>query len=287
MFVNNKIKNLGLLIVAVGFFLFTEFQCYAQTRVAFLNCQNLFDTINTPDTDDGEFSVNGSRKWDSKKYFSKVTALSEVLKELNADVLGLCEVENREVVEDLAKASGGEYNIVHYESRDSRGIDVCLLYRDNIFEVVESEMLFENLAPRGILKVAMKSHDERFILYVAHLPSQRGGASAKQKRQEIIKALESDVGQNIGGNLIVMGDMNTEPITLAGTTNLATPLAKKGLGSYCYRGVWSMLDQILVSPSLISRCSDMKLHIPNSIENSVQKNQQPTDHFGVLFILQM
>ena len=109
----------------------------------FYNVENLFDTINNPNTSDDEFLPNSEKKWNSSKYFHKINQLARVLssvaKDKNSnnmpDIIGLCEVENKQVINDLLKTptfSNHNYKIIHQDSPDSRGIDCALLYNDKI-----------------------------------------------------------------------------------------------------------------------------------------------------------
>ena len=111
--------------------------------VAFYNFENLFDTINDPDTYDEEYTpVNG---WTKKNYKKKLDNLSRVLIELGTSenqknspvIIGACEIENRRVLEDLVKHPtliNKGYKVVHFDSPDKRGIDVGFLYQEKYFQ---------------------------------------------------------------------------------------------------------------------------------------------------------
>ncbi len=111
--------------------------------VAFYNFENLFDTINDPDTYDEEYTpVNG---WTKKNYQKKLDNLSRVLIELGTSesqknspvIIGACEIENRRVLEDLVKHPtliNKGYKVVHFDSPDKRGIDVGFLYQEKHFQ---------------------------------------------------------------------------------------------------------------------------------------------------------
>lgn len=110
--------------------------------VAFYNLENLFDTIDQPDVLDEEFTPSGSYRWGALKYRNKINNLAYVLSKLGTDkfcpqgpaVIGVSELENRGVLEDLIAAdalAGRNYGIVHFDSPDRRGVDVALLYDKN------------------------------------------------------------------------------------------------------------------------------------------------------------
>lgn len=137
-------------IVWVLFYLFTITQALAQSKkynihtVAFYNFENLFDTINDPDTFDEEWTPKGLQRWTYDKYQKKLANLARVLAEIgsaeNPDAptfIGGCEIENRGVLEDLVKQPKlieKQYGIIHFDSPDKRGIDVALLYQKKKFQ---------------------------------------------------------------------------------------------------------------------------------------------------------
>lgn len=116
---------------------------YSIHTVAFYNFENLFDTIDDPNTNDDEWTPTGAQHWTKEKYLQKLKNLSRVISEigtpenLNAPTLiGCSEVENRGVLEDLItqeKIVGYDYGIIHFDSPDQRGIDVALLYQKKYF----------------------------------------------------------------------------------------------------------------------------------------------------------
>ena len=140
-----KIKHLltvFLVILSVNS-AFSQDKKFKVHTVAFYNFENLFDTINDPDTYDEEYTpVKG---WTSKNYKKKLDNLSRVLVELGTSenqknspvIIGACEVENRRVLEDLVKQPrliDKGYKIVHFDSPDKRGIDVGFLYQEKHFQ---------------------------------------------------------------------------------------------------------------------------------------------------------
>jgi len=106
--------------------------------IAFYNVENLFDTVDDVNVDDAEFTPSGKSNWTDEKYHKKLNNIAKVIHAMNQekgpDLVGLCEVENARVLKDLIatkdlKSSG--YSFVHEESPDTRGIDVCMLYKKN------------------------------------------------------------------------------------------------------------------------------------------------------------
>jgi hypothetical protein len=122
---------------------FSQDKKFKVHTIAFYNFENLFDTINDPDTYDEEYTP--SEGWTSKTYKKKLDNLSRVLIELGTSetqknspvIIGTCEVENRRVLEDLVKHPtliDKGYKVVHFDSPDKRGIDVGFLYQEKHFQ---------------------------------------------------------------------------------------------------------------------------------------------------------
>lgn len=133
--------------------------CPAQSlRIAFYNVENAFDTLRSPGKDDAEFTPQGEKRWDTRRYRTKIDHLAQVAADLSADLLALAEVENTEVLADIAQRvremTGEGYLGICLESGDRRGIHPALLYRREVFSPT---------APAKILPVP---HNERGILYV-------------------------------------------------------------------------------------------------------------------------
>lgn len=130
-----------LLLFQIGF---SQPKSYRIHTLAFYNFENLFDTINNPNTNDDEWTPEGTQRWTSKKYHQKLENLSRVLLEIGTaensnspTFIGGSEIENREVLEDLVQHSKMallDYGIIHFDSPDKRGIDVALLFQKKYFK---------------------------------------------------------------------------------------------------------------------------------------------------------
>jgi endonuclease/exonuclease/phosphatase family metal-dependent hydrolase len=261
--------------------------------VAFYNVENLFDTKDDPNTYDEQFTPKGDKKWDSEKYNTKLTNLAKVISDMSEgeapSFLGVCEIENRLVLEDLAsdkQLKRAHYKIVHVESPDERGIDVAFFYDSRIFTVNNQEALQPDLSAfkdktRDILHVdGTLASGERLHFIINHWPSRGGGKrESEPKRIQAAKALSSIkdkiLSQEPTANIIVMGDFNDEPsnnsiakhLDISCTPTITKPyqlfnvfcqFEKEGKGSYKYRQNWNMLDQIMISDNLLRNSS--RLH---------------------------
>ena len=237
--------------------------------VGFWNVENLFDLEDNPDKNDDEFALGGRKKVDQQIYDLKIKHSSEVLQDLNVDVLGLCEVENHKVLNDLNNAyKERNYDIIHYESPDNRGIDNALLYDKNRFSIISSRAIenkLKNGGPtRDILYVLGEYNNARLHIFVNHWPSNYGGKEkAIPKRTEtaelIIKEIKNILSVEKSAEIILIGDFNEDPdeknimlLEKVGLTSLMKPmLGKPKVGTYVYRGEDSFLDQIIVNEHLL------------------------------------
>lgn len=249
--------------------------------IGFYNVENLFDTVDDPEKEDDEFLPSGEKQWTEERYADKITKLSTVISQLGPDlpaIVGLCEVENQAVIEDLAAANAlkkGEYSFVHYESGDERGIDVAMLYQKKLFKVIYSKPILVPLPEterptRDILYVKGKvSKGPELHVFVNHWPSRWGGQEQSEfKRLSAAKtlkaAIDSVMGTDPNALIICMGDFNDYPSNKSITeilkadslntdskmVNLMHGLQKDQRGSYNYKGEWDFLDQIIVSRTL-------------------------------------
>ena len=238
--------------------------------VGFWNVENLFDLEDNPDKNDDEFALGGRKKVDQQIYDLKIKHSSEVevLQDLNVDVLGLCEVENYKVLNDLNNAfKERNYEIIHYESPDNRGIDNALFYDKNRFSIISSRAIenkLKNGGPtRDILYVLGEYNDARLHIFVNHWPSNYGGKEkAIPKRTEtaelIIKEIKNILSVEKSAEIILIGDFNEDPddknimlLEKVGLASLMKPmLGKPKVGTYVYRGEDSFLDQIIVNEHL-------------------------------------
>ena len=148
--------------------------------IGFWNVENLFDLEDDPDKNDDEFALGGRKNVDQEIYDLKIKNSSEVLSDLNVDILGLCEVENYKVLNDLNDSyKERDYEIIHYDSPDSRGIDNALFYDKNRFSIISSRAIENKLkncgTTRDILYVLGEYNDARLHIFVNHWPSNYGG----------------------------------------------------------------------------------------------------------------
>ncbi len=257
--------------------------------VAFYNVENLFDTIKEPGVMDEEFIPEGPKRWNTQKYRQKLGNVERTLFELSAAtkgypaVIGLAEVENRSVLEDLVsqpKIRKANYQIVHYDSPEARGVDVAMLYRPDQFKYEGSNPIptvvkgFPGFKTRDILSVWGTIDGQRFCFFVCHWPSRRGGQQASEDKrigaaQCVRHAADSIMRLRPDVRVVIMGDLNDDPhdksiATVLGATGdrakvrpygLYNPfyeLHQKGYGTVSYNDAWNMFDNIIVNEALVN-----------------------------------
>jgi predicted extracellular nuclease len=254
----------------------------------FYNVENLFDTESDPGKEDEEFTPESDKMWDLEKYEKKLNDIAAVIKAVNKaelpEIIGLCEVENLKVLEDLVMTRDlkrGDYGIVHHESPDTRGIDCALLYNMKEFRLISSEAIpvsfpFDSaLTTRDILHVEGKTGDnETLHIFVNHWSSRWGGQKESEPKRlycavSLRMAVDKVMNRDPEAKIIIMGDFNDEPTNRSLFEMLLANNKRKnatsrelynlmydahnheGIGSYNYRGNWNMLDQIIVSQAVL------------------------------------
>ena len=254
------------------------------------NVENLFDTINSPLFDDDEFTPSGVKNWTYDRYEKKLDNLAKVIKSIPGKtppaVIGLAEVENRGVLEDLIKVRGlrkEKYEIVHEDGKDPRGIECALLYHPELFTYLSHEYIeVEDLADpdyihRGILHVKGKGPDGSDLhIFMNHWKSRSGGVKETEGKRmfssiTLRKQLDMLLAGESGFKVIILGDFNDEPTNNSITKGLSSMNKRKNIemgeyynlfydlhnagnrGTYNYQGTWNMLDQVIVSYSLLNQ----------------------------------
>ncbi len=244
--------------------------------VMFYNVENLFDTVDDTTRNDEEFLPEGDRRWTAGRYHKKISAISRAIAAAGEwelpSLIGLCEVENCEVVMDLAFGdllSAGQYGVVHRDSPDLRGIDVALLYRKGHFRIAEVRSWIplrpdnDPFLSRNLLYVKAVMDSDTLHVIVCHFPSRRGGVLATQgAREEMAQLLrvktDSIIAVTADAAIIVMGDFNAGPddeimktLTRGGRlVNVSGRFASGEKGTYRYLGQWEVIDQIVISSSM-------------------------------------
>ncbi len=265
-----------------------KFSVYA---IGFYNVENLFDTTHDEGKNDYDFTPTGSYQWNEMKYRHKLHNMASVLAEMGTDVLpnvgcaaiGLAEVENDHVMNDLTaqpELAARGYKYVHIEGPDHRGIDCALIYNPKLFTVRDTKLVpyvydlpkDSTRATRGFLTVSGTLAGEHVTIIVCHLPSRGAGSYYRELGGKQVKALkDSLLREDPKVKVLVMGDMNDDPtnksmyeclsakpeIKEVGSNDMYNPwynvLVKEGTGTLQYQGKWNLFDQIIMTPNLLNK----------------------------------
>ncbi|MBK9284440.1 MAG: endonuclease/exonuclease/phosphatase family protein [Sphingobacteriaceae bacterium] len=263
---------------------------YYIANIGFWNVENLYDTLNDQWKNDEEFTPVGTNAWNGKRYWTKIDRLAEVIAMMGTDaspdglaILGLCEIENKSVVEDLVKSkriASRNYQIVHIEGPDARGVDPSFIYNPNYFKVIKAVSYHVKVVTdtahktRDILVVSGSFVGEPLTVLVNHWPSRRGGEQgSRPNRNEAARVsrhiADSITALNPKNKVIIMGDLNDDPNNMSVKevvktygdlkkrdsnkyfNPMETPF-KEGIGSLAWGDSWNLFDQTLLSDAWVS-----------------------------------
>lgn len=258
--------------------------------VAFYNLENIFDTIDNEGVNDFEFTPGGTNKWGTMKYNAKLQRMSYAISQIGLDyspvgaaVLGVCEVENKGVLEDLVKQPdirNRQYQVVLHEGPDRRGVDVGLIYNPALFVMTNSKSYRlvtadTTFRTRDQLMVSGYLLNEKVHFIVNHWPSRVGGEERSRPRRNDAARLTKSIVDSLfrtdpKAKIIVMGDMNDDPhnestavilgakknredVKPGGLYNVFWRTLERGIGSLAYQDQWNLFDQIIISHELINK----------------------------------
>lgn len=241
--------------------------------IAFYNIENFFEA-------ERPLSQTSSIKWTAGRYLHKLKKLGLVIPRIGAKetskhpaLIGLAEVENAQVLEDLTQSKLLKicsYHPVYFSSLDKRGMNVALLYDASIFTVEASKAYRIELpdfdgeadSTRDILWVRGILEGETIHVLVNHWPSKREKETdvkrmaAAKKVGKIISEIKKDEPE---AKLIVMGDFNDNPDSLSlaylmedlQLYNAMEKLRSFSRGSLNHNRQWHLFDQILLSSNFM------------------------------------
>ena len=265
---------------------------YNIRTIAFYNLENLFDTINDVNKNDEASPIMELKSNRSKVYWDKIEKLSSTIAQIGEDktktspaIIGVSEVENLNVLEDLIESKHlvkNDYGIIHYDSPDKRGIDVALLYQKKYFNPIHHEVfnpkIFKDNYPiytRDQLLVSGYLDDELIHIIVNHWPSRRGGEAASRPNREKAayqntKIIEQVRTQDGNAKILIMGDFNDDPNNSSFKNVLKTKSRKKevaegdlynpyedmfrrGFNTLKYRDKINLFDMIFFTSPLLDK----------------------------------
>lgn len=286
------------LLLLAGLLVFT-FAAHAQDKkllaygIGFYNLENLFDTLHDEGKNDMEYLPDGANKWGELKYTHKLKNMARALADMGTDKLpnvgcaaiGVSEVENAHCLEDLCNQEplkARNFQFVHIEGPDKRGVDCALLYNPSLFTVRSAKLvpyvyekkkdIESDRQTRGFLTVSGTMAGEHVIIIVNHLPSRFAGSYYRELgAKQLFDLKEELLREDPNSKIFIMGDMNDDPtnksmkkvlrgkpeISQVGKQDLYNPwyniLTKEGKGTLMYNGAWNLFDQILMTPNALNQ----------------------------------
>jgi endonuclease/exonuclease/phosphatase family metal-dependent hydrolase len=242
------------------------------------NLENLFDTKDDPSVKgDEEYTPEAAKHWTKERLDIKLTNLAKVISKMNddkgPDVLGICEVENRDVVEMLVeklKPLGRKYEIIHKDSPSERGIDCAIIYDSAVFTLVEPQFHHVDAEnTRDIVEAKLKRNGNDLYVFMDHWPSRFHEESFREKAADVLrKRVDAILAADPKADMIMVGDFNDEPDdpsirdhlraaksedNLPATSLLDTtaPIKDAGKGTIVYKNKWELIDHVIISAGLL------------------------------------
>lgn len=221
---------------------------------AFWNVENLCDTLRSDFYDDSDFTPSGRYGWNTERYNRKIANIARVIDQMNADCVGLAEVENESVVRDLVKALKTGYCYIFRTTSDRRGMDLALLYRpDRIFPKFVEQIPLGSTREALHVVCTLSSGDETdFVIW--HAPSKLNERAYRRKALAGLRAAADSLTAS-GAKLIIMGDMNSSPNERIFRKSFGDGVYRSPVseatdigGSYFDTDRWILMDNILIGP---------------------------------------
>jgi len=272
---------------------YAQKESFKPSLIGFYNLENFYDTVNNPIVDDEEFLPNSERHYNTRIFLDKVERLSTVISQIGTDVnpdglalMGVAEIENDTVLKILAHSKllkSRNLKIIHYDSPDKRGIDVALFYNPKYFTPLYSINLFvtlpggskESFLTRDILYAKGIMDGDTVHVMVGHWPSRSGGEErsipARAAAAGVVKrVVDSLMAININSKIVIMGDLNDDPISPSltkvlnakgsvkglkdgGLYNPWYDFYKNGIGTIAYQDSWGLFDQVVISKTWLDK----------------------------------
>jgi predicted extracellular nuclease len=269
--------NFSFVALIISTLLFTP--AFAdELYVASWNVENLFDLKDDPNVKyDEDYSPQSPKRWTKERLDIKLNQLAKIISKMNIgrgpDVLGLCEVENRKVVEMLvAKLAplGRKYEIIHKDSPSDRGIDCALIYDSSVFSLADSKFHYiEAERTRDIVEARLRRKNADLFVFVNHWPSRLNDEWQREAAATVLrKRLDEILAADPKADIVLVGDFNDEPDNTSIRDQLRAASSKENLpagalfdstahlqaagkGTHVYNNEWNLLDHIIISAGLL------------------------------------
>jgi hypothetical protein len=267
----------------------TKLEKRGDVRIMFYNTENFFDTIDNPLKEDNDFLPGSKLKWDKWRYNKKVQHIYQSIAAVGEmrppEIIGFSEIETRKVLSDLVYHTPLEkynYKIIHKDSPDQRGIDVALIYRADIIKCLDTSFISirfpgnSKKTTRDILYFKALINGDTLNIFINHWPSRRGGQKKSEPARNYVagvlkQKIDLLLKSNPKAKILITGDFNDEPDNISLSEILAAQKSFENIqpgslynlswrikdsclcGTYRMGNYWDMLDQFIVSGSILMK----------------------------------
>jgi endonuclease/exonuclease/phosphatase family metal-dependent hydrolase len=226
---------------------------------------------------DEEYMPDSRKHWTGERLDIKLRNLAKIIDKMNngkgPDVLGVCEIENRKVVEMLVeklKTLGRKYEIVHKDSPSERGIDCAIIFDSGVFTLADSKFHHVDAEnTRDIVEARLRHNASDLYVFMDHWPSRYHDKSFRIKAAEVLrKRVDELLSADPKADIIMLGDFNDESddpsirdqlraaktedgLPAGNLLDTTAPIRDAGKGTFVYKNKWDMLDHIIISPGLL------------------------------------
>lgn len=274
----NRLLPAALILFSLGLIQKTNPVQADEFFIGSWNLENLFDTKDDPSVKgDEEYTPDSAKHWTKERLDIKLKNLAKIISKMNdgkgPDVLGVCEIENRQVVEMLVeqlKSLSRKYEIVHKDSPSERGIDCAIIYDSAVFTLDSPQFHHVDADnTRDIVEAKLKRNGNDLYVFMDHWPSRFHEESYRNKAADVLrKRVDALLAADPKADIIMVGDFNDEPDDAAIKDHLraaksddhlrpdslldtTAPIKAEGKGTIVYKKGWELLDHIIISPGLL------------------------------------
>ncbi|MCF8225428.1 MAG: hypothetical protein K9J30_06085 [Bacteroidales bacterium] len=252
----------------------------AEHCALFYNVENLFHPADdTTSSADNEFTPEGIRNWSHYRYKKKIASICKIILASNQwqppGLIGLCEIENKKVLEDIVfhpLLINYEYRIIHRDGDDHRGMEVSILYRPDMFRCIDTSFISirdregKKIRTRDILAAEFANDNDTLLFVVNHWTSKYSGAYETEETRMLQASILGNyvtdaMKRNPGLHIIITGDLNENSQSaacrkLVHSCNAREVIPVEELGTYKYQGKWMRIDHFYIAGKLRSEnCS--------------------------------
>lgn len=249
------------------------FNIYAsQIKIASYNVENLFD-LTKQNSEYSEYIPNTKSNWNHTTYTNKLNNILRVIKDIDADIIALQEIENKNVLIELFKRLP-QYKYYSFSKYSRSAVGVGFLSKIKIVENKQIDVKFPNKTFRPILESTFEIENIRFKIFNNHWPSKAVDESFRIKYakilQETVKKLPRDY------DYILLGDFNSNYDEMISFKNNKKLNTTQGI-----TGINHILNTIYTNETFVNY-NDI-LQLPKVVHFNLWLDLTPNERFSSKF----